>query len=79
MYDVRCTIAKFARVARNLAEQVRAVCRETVRGDNYKAAVAGGAAYVRGTMYDVRFGSSRALRGGGGANAKRNFEGRDRA
>ena len=31
---------------------------------------------LRFTMYDL--GNSRALRGGGGANAKRNFESRDR-
>ncbi len=34
---VRCTICEFARVARNLAERVRAGCRETVRGRSYKA------------------------------------------
>ena len=36
-YDVRCTICKFVRAARNLAEQVRAGCRETVRERSYKA------------------------------------------
>ncbi len=32
MYDVRCTIAIIARFARDLAEQVRTGCRETMRG-----------------------------------------------
>ena len=50
------SICEFARAARDLAEQVRAGCRETVRGRGYKATGDGGAwrAYVRGTMYDVQ-------------------------
>ena len=61
IYDVRCTIAKFARVARGRAKPERTGYGETVHGHSYKGAVALGRAYVRCTMYDL--GNSRALRG----------------
>ena len=66
-------VAELARVARDLAELGRAGCPGAVIGRGYKGAgadvvclcttVALGSAYVRFSMYDVRLGSSRALRG----------------
>ena len=59
MYDVRLPNS---RALRGGAERGRTGCRETVRGDSYKGAVAADAAHVRCTMDDVRFGKFPRLR-----------------
>ena len=74
MYDVRGTMYDLgnSRALRGDAEQGRTGCRETVRGDSYKAAGRRrqtGAAYVRCTMYDVRFGKFARVARGCGAGA----------
>ena len=58
MYDVRCTIAEFARFARGGGAWQR-LC----------TTVAADAAHVRSTKYEVRLRCSRALRGDLAADA----------
>ena len=62
MYDFRCTIYKIPALAREFGgARAESDCRATY-GRNEKAAVAAGAAYVRFTRCDVRFGEFPRLR-----------------
>ena len=54
MYDVRCTIAELARVARG-GEALAAVIDEAGSGHGSKGAGAPGGAYVRCGMYEVNY------------------------
>ena len=73
MYDFRCTTRTTAPLrahAQRAAVAADAGLRTTYDVRRWQA----GPAYVRGTMYDVRFGEfARRAAQGGGADAKRNF------
>ena len=72
MYDVRCTIAIFARVARGGAELERAECDKAMRERSYKASGAGADGVCLCTRYDVRCTIWEfSARGAGGAELER--------